>query len=155
MTLVLDAAPLVAVADRRDPMHPPIHAILRDEPGELVIPAPVTAEVDYLLGRRLGRAARLAFLDDLAAGRFIVAGLDADDHGAVVDLERRYEDLDVGLADLSVAIVAGRYRTRRLLTFDERHFRALRPLSGGQFSLLPMDEQRRDEPLPDHRSFSD
>jgi hypothetical protein len=62
---------------------------LCDEPGELVIPAPATAEVDYLLGRRLGRAARLAFLDDLAAGRFTVAGLDAADHAVVADLERR------------------------------------------------------------------
>jgi hypothetical protein len=26
-----------------------------------------------------------------------------------------------------------------LLTFDERHFRALRPLNGGRFTLLPND----------------
>jgi predicted nucleic acid-binding protein len=143
VTLVLDAAPLVAVADRRDPMKPRVEALLREEPGELVIPAPVTSEVDYLLGRRLGRAARLSFLDDLAAGRFTVACLDEDDHRAVLELERRYDDLDVGLADLSTVVVAGRYRTRRLLTFDERHFRALRPLSGGRFTLLPVDTPPR------------
>jgi hypothetical protein len=28
---------------------------------------------------------------------------------------------------------------RRLLTFDERHFRALRSLDGGQFALFPAD----------------
>jgi predicted nucleic acid-binding protein len=139
LTLVLDAAPLVAVADRRDRMRPQIEALLREEPGELVIPAPVTAEVDYLLGRRLGRVARLAFLGDLAAGRFTAACLESDDHGVVIDLERRYDDLDVGLADLSVVVVAERFGTRRLLTFDERHFRALRPLNGGQFTLLPSD----------------
>lgn len=139
MTLVLDAAPLVAVADRRDPLGPRIEALLREEPGELVIPAPVTAEVDYLLGRRLGRVARLAFLDDLAAGRFVVVCLEADHLGVVVDLERRNRDLDVSLADLSVLIVADRTGTRRLLTLDERHFRALRPLNGSQFTLLPSD----------------
>ncbi|MHB1487445.1 MAG: type II toxin-antitoxin system VapC family toxin [Acidimicrobiales bacterium] len=139
MTLVLDAAPLIAVADRRDPMRSRIEELLREESGELVIPAPVTAEVDYLLGRRLGRVARLAFLDDLAAGRFTVACLEAGDHGVVADLERRYHDLDVGLADLSVVVVAGRSSTRRILTFDERHFRALGPLDGGQFILLPSD----------------
>jgi uncharacterized protein len=139
VTLVLDAAPLVAMADRRDPMSARVAALLRDEAGELVIPAPVTAEVDYLLGRRLGRASRLSFLDDLAAGRFTVACLDEEDHRAVLDLERRYDDLDVGLADLSAVVVAHRYRTRRLLTFDARHFRALRPLSGGRFALLPVD----------------
>jgi len=142
VTLVLDAAPLVAVADRRDPMHASIAAVLRDEPGELIVPAPVTAEVDYLLGRRLGREARLAFLDDLAAGRFTVGGLDAADHAVVAGLERQYEDLDVGLADLSVVVLAARYQTRRLLTFDERHFRAIRPISGSHFTLLPMDGLR-------------
>lgn len=123
-------------------MQPAIEALLRGETGELVIPAPVTAEVDYLLGRRLGRAARLGFLDDLAAGRFTVAALDAADHGVVADLERRYDDLDVGLADLSVVVVASRFATQRLVTFDERHFRVLRPLSGGHFSLIPVDAPR-------------
>lgn len=139
MTLVLDAAPLVAVADRRDPMRTRIERLLADEPGDLVVPTPVTAEVDYLLGRRLGRPARLAFLDDLAAGRFVVACLEADDYGVIADLERRYDDLDVGLADLSVVVVAKKLGTRRLLTFDERHFRALRPIDGGLFTILPSD----------------
>lgn len=127
------------MADRRDPMQARVEAVLREEAGELVVPAPVTAEVDYLLARRLGRAARLAFLDDLAAGRLTVGCLDADDHGVLVGLQQKYEDLDVGLADLSVVVLAARYRTRRLLTFDERHFRTLRPLAGGQFRLLPTD----------------
>ena len=140
MTLILDAAPLVALADRQDPVGLQIEALLQHESGELVVPAPVTAEVDYLLGRRLGRRARLAFLDDLAAGRFTVGCLEAADHGLVVDLERRYADLDVGLADLSVVVLAERWSTRRLLTFDDRHFRALRPLEGGQFTLLPSDD---------------
>jgi len=118
-----------------------IEAVLRDEPGELVIPAPVSAEVDYLLGRRLGRPARLAFLDDLAAGRFEVACLEADDYIVISDLERKYADLDVGLADLSVVVLASRFRTQRLLTLDERHFRALRSLGGEQFTILPADGQ--------------
>ncbi|MCW3042356.1 MAG: hypothetical protein JWL57_514 [Actinobacteria bacterium] len=63
-----------------------IKALLQEEPGELVVPAPITAEVDHLLGGRLGHTARLAFLDDLAAGRFTVACLDADDHDVVADL---------------------------------------------------------------------
>ena len=54
-------------------------------------------------------------------------------------MERRYDDLDAGLADLSAIVVAERYGTRRLLTFDEGHFRALRPLRGGHFTLLPAD----------------
>jgi len=140
LTLVVDAGPLVAVADRRDPLKSRVEAILRAEPGELVIPAPVTAELDYMLGRRLGRSARLAFLEDLAAGRFSVACLDESDHRQVAELELKYEDLDAGLADLSAVVVASKYGTKRLLTFDERHFRALHTLEGGTFTLLPKDE---------------
>ena len=106
VTLILDAAPLVALADRRDPIGQQIETLLQREPGELVVPAPVTAEVDYLLGQRLGRGARVAFLDDLAVGRFTVGCLEAEDHEVVIDLERRYADLDVGLPDLSVVVLS-------------------------------------------------
>lgn len=137
MTLIIDAAPLVALADQRDPMQSVTERVLREESGALVIPAPTTAEIDYLLGRRVGRAARLAFLDDIAQRRFTVAALSAEDHATIADLERRYQDLNAGLADLSTVVIAERYGTQRILTFDERHFRALRPLIGGYFTLLP------------------
>lgn len=139
MTLVVDAAPLVALADDREPRRGQILDILRREAGSLVVPAPVTAEVDYLLGRRFGPAARHAFLEDLATRRYETPGLDADDYRVALDLEQRYADLDVGLADLSIVVVAWRLRTRRILTFDDRHFRVLRPLQGGAFTLLPAD----------------
>jgi hypothetical protein len=76
---------------------------------------------------------------DVAAGRFRVEGLTADEHGTVARLDEQYAALDLGLADLSVVILAHRFRTRRLLTFDERDFRAVAPLSGGSFTLLPRD----------------
>ena len=137
MTLIVDAAPLVALADRRDPLRAAVRDVLVTEPGKLIIPAPVTAEVDYLLGRRIGRAARLAFLNDLASGRFVVQCLELDEYSTVAELEGRYADLDLGLADAAVVVLAARFDTRRLLTFDNRHFRAVRPLQGGAFELLP------------------
>lgn len=139
MTLVVDAAPLVSLADLHEPRREEILGILRRERGGLVVPAPVTAEIDYLLGRRFGPGARRAFLHDLAARRFETPGLDADDYETALDLDRRYGDLDVGLADLSIVVLARRLGTRRILTFDERHFRVLRPLQGGTFTVLPAD----------------
>jgi hypothetical protein len=38
-------------------------------------------------------------------------------------------------------VIAERYATRRLLTFDERAFRAVAPLQGGAFTILPADQQ--------------
>jgi predicted nucleic acid-binding protein len=103
----------------------------------LVLPAPVAAEVDYLLGVRFGHAARRAFLSDLAAWRYDVACLEADDYRVVTELDARYSGLGLGLADCLIAVLAERYGTRRLFSFDERRFRAVAPLQGGSFSLLP------------------
>lgn len=137
MTLILDAAPLVALADRRDPLRQAVRAVLDAETGGLIVPAQVTAEVDYLLGNRIGRAARLAFLADIAAGRFTVECLEPDEYAAVAALEKRYADLDIGLADGAVVVLAARFRTRRVLTFDERHFRTVVPMQGGAFDIVP------------------
>jgi predicted nucleic acid-binding protein len=139
VTLIVDAAPLVALADTADRMREPVRAALAAETGRLVIPAPVTAEVDYLLGVRHGPVARRSFLADLAAGRFAVECLEPADHQRVLELETRYADLDLGLADCSLVVLAARHRTDRLLSFDERHLRAVKPLHGEAFRLLPQD----------------
>ena len=137
MTLILDTGPLVAVADRNDRLQSAVEGMLRAEPGDLVVPLTVAAEVDYLLGRRGGRAARLAFLEDIARGRFLLVGLSASEVSTIVELEQRYADLDPGLTDLSIVLIAARFGTVRIATFD-RHFRALRPLDGlGAFDLVP------------------
>ncbi|MDQ2829618.1 MAG: PIN domain-containing protein [Chloroflexota bacterium] len=116
-----------------------VRQILKEEVGPLIIPAPVTAEVDYLVRERGGPAAGRRFLQDLAMGSFSVEGLTLEEHGLALTLHDRYAGLDLGLADLSVVVLAQRYRTRRLLTFDERDFRPITPLQGGAFTLLPAD----------------
>ena len=140
MTLILDAGSLVALADRRDHLQADVEQLLEAEHGALVIPAPVSTEIDHLLGSRVGRHARQAFFGDLAAGRFQVECLEPPEYATVAELARRYADLDVGLADLSIVVLASRFGTTRIATFDERHFRALRPLDGGAFTLLPRDQ---------------
>lgn len=52
----------------------------------------------------------------------------------------RYRDLQLGLADAALVVLAKRYGTRRLLTFDVRAFRTVAALQGGSFTLLPADE---------------
>jgi len=143
VTLIIDAAPLVALGDSRDPLHAQVGDLLRDEPGELVVPAPVSAEADYLLRHRGTAQAARAFLRDVAAGRFLVEGLTRDEHALAARLDEQYADLELGLADASLVILARRFRTTRLLSFDERDFRAVTPLGGGHFTLLPRDDQHR------------
>lgn len=139
MTLLIDTGPLVALADASEPRRQLLLDLLQQENGRLIVPAPATAEVDYLLGTRFGSPAREAFLTDLASARFTVASLEIGDYATVLDLERRYAALNLGLVDSSTIVLAARHRTRRIMTFDERHFRAVTPLDGGAFTILPAD----------------
>jgi uncharacterized protein len=139
VTVVIDAGPLVAFGDANDPHFAQIDELLRTVDGPLVIPAPITAEVDYLLGQRVGRGPRRNFIADLAAGRFIVACLEREDYATVGDLDARYAALGLGLADCALVVIANRYKTDRIVSFDERHFRAVIPLGGGAFTILPAD----------------
>jgi hypothetical protein len=92
-----------------------------------------------MLGQRSGRPAQRAFLEDLAARRYESPGLDSRDYEAALEPDSRYADLKLGLADLSLVVLARKLKTRRILTFDQRHFRAVRPLQDGSFTILPAD----------------
>jgi uncharacterized protein len=140
VTVIVDAAPLVALGDSNDRLFPRVQHLLKTIEGPLVIPAPVTAEVDYLLGQRLGRGAQRRFLADLSAGRFTVASLELEDYATVQEIDARYADLELGLADCSIVVLAHRYQTTRIVSFDERHFRVVRPLQGKAFTMLPADD---------------
>lgn len=139
MTVVIDAGPLVAFGDANDPHFARVDRLLRSLDAPLIIPAPITAEVDYLLGRRVGREPRRNFIADLAAGRFTVACLEREEYAAIGELDARYADLGLGLADCSLIVIAHRYGTDQIVSFDERHFRAVTPLGGGDFTILPAD----------------
>lgn len=79
-------------------------------------------------------------MSDLARGVFRVECLEPHEYATAIEVDRRYADLRLGLADLSIILLARRFQTRRLLTFDQRHFRAVEPLQGGEFTLLPLDD---------------
>lgn len=99
----------------------------------------VLAEVDYLLTRNLGSSFARRFIDDVARGAFDLARFDVADVNRSRAVLDRYADLDIGLTDASIVVLADRYGTDRVLTLDERHFRALRTLDGRPFTLLPAD----------------
>lgn len=137
--IIVDAAPIIAAADSRDPRNGAAKAAIRGARQPLIIPAPVTAEIDYLLDQRVGDRPRLQFYADIAVGHFQVECLTQSEYQTVLDLQLRYASLNPGLADLSLVVLARRFRTTNILTFDERHFRFIEPLQGGRFTILPTD----------------
>ena len=139
MTLVLAAEPLVACADIDHAQCLVIQQLLMAERGPIVLPGPVTEEVDALLAARIGPHARRGFFQDLARHRFHVERLTRRDIAALEMLERDYAELELNLAEMAMIIVAARLECTTLVTFDERPFRAIRPLFGPSFTVLPSD----------------
>lgn len=139
MALVVDAGALFAQADADEPRHRAVVDLLRAERETLVTTELAVAEADYLILERLGVDVELAFVEDLEAGTFVVDCLSRDELRTARSIVERYRDLHLGLADASLVVLAQRYSTTRIVTFDERAFRTVVPLQGGTFTVLPAD----------------
>lgn len=107
--------------------------------GPLVLSPFVLAEVDYFVTKWAGAVAGSAFLEEVSRGAYLLASFDLDDVAEATAVVGAHPDLGIGLADASIVVLAGRYRTNRVLTLDERHFRALRTPAGEPFTILPDD----------------
>lgn len=137
--LICDTSGLLARYDPDDSHHEATAAAFERVSPPFVVSPLVLAEFEHLLRRHPLAAAR-AVLNDVLGPGFEHAQLDGGALRACLAVDERYADLNLGLADASVAVLAQRYRTRCLLTLDDRHFRAVTPLQGGAFQLLPLDE---------------
>lgn len=137
--IVLDTGGLYAALDANEPLNArAIAALAGSRPPRLLSPF-VLAELDYLIGTRIGHEAQLALLEEVARGAYQLEPFDAEDTRRAQRVMERYADLRIGLADASVVVLAERHRTIELLCTDERHFRALRGPGRRPFRLLPVD----------------
>ena len=109
---------------------------METHPGPLLVPVLVVTEVTYLLGSRLGAAAEVRFLGDLAAGNLIPEPVVPADWLRIAELVARYSDLPLGTVDASVVAAAERLGASEIATLDRRHFTVVKPASG-PFTLLP------------------
>jgi predicted nucleic acid-binding protein len=138
--IVADTSLLFALLDRRDQHHTEAAVWYERELPGLVCTPLILAEVDHLAEARLGAHATRAYRQDVIAGAYRTKWWDGAEIEAAV-IADRYAELSIGLADASLVALAGALETNTIATFDERHFRAIRPLAGGDaFRLLPADE---------------
>ncbi|HEX5826271.1 MAG TPA: PIN domain-containing protein [Candidatus Limnocylindrales bacterium] len=137
--ILLDTSGLLAAIDASQRHHRAAAAALRSAQAPLLLSPFVLAELDYLLATRVSAAASAALLEQVAAGVYQLEAVGADDVGAALEVMRRYEDLELGLADASIVVLAERRRVLDVLTLDERHFRAVRGPRGKPFRILPAD----------------
>ncbi len=137
--IVADASFIYALLDSRDRNHEQAAAWYSSNREDLATTPMIIAEVDHL-ALRIGDRARQAFRKDLVAGAYKVEW-SAGTAGTVSLIAQTYRELGVSLADASLVWLAGHLETERVATFDERHFRVMKPQGGRRdaFILLPAD----------------
>ncbi|WP_101784146.1 PIN domain-containing protein [Nonomuraea indica] len=138
--LVLDTSGLLAAIGPDQPHHKEARRVLESERGPLLLSPFVLAETDYMVLTRVGVHRELEFLRDIGEGGYELVGMSSHDVSRAADLVARYAGMKVGITDASVALVAARHRTTRVLTLDHRHFRTMKPLWGDTFTVLPADD---------------
>jgi predicted nucleic acid-binding protein len=135
--IVVDTGVLYSYFVADDPQHHQVAAVL-ESPGEVCIVSPfVTAELDYFVLRRFGLEAEVAMLDELLDGAYELPTLSRLDLASCREVVSHYADKRIGVTDASLVVMADRFSTHRIATFDRRHFAAVRGLDGRPFELLP------------------
>lgn len=138
--IVVDTSGVLAAKDEAHPEHKAVAELIGGTTDDLALSPFVVAECDYILASRLGVAAAREFLDEVANEAYRLVDFDSGDVAAADGVIDRYGDLNIGITDASLVVIAARYQTTRLLTFDYRHFRAVAPLWGAPaLRLLPAD----------------
>jgi len=132
---VVDAGPLYAAADRRDQFHQDAIRALTESSYRYFVPMLVAAEAIYFVGHRLGPAAEAAFIEGLSD--FEVTPPTAQDWERTAELVRLYSSFPLGAADASLIALAERLGTDVVISFDRRHFTAVRPRHVPAFRILP------------------
>lgn len=135
MLAIADSGPLLASVNVADPDHSACVKALSESAADIVIPALCVAEVAYFLGKRHGADVEARFLEGLA--EFPVIAPDPDDWIHIGKFVRQYADLPLGTVDASVAVLAMKLNTDRIITLDRRHFSVLRNARGNRFELYP------------------
>jgi predicted nucleic acid-binding protein len=135
--VIVDTSALLAFFDTDEPDHAAVSGVLEGAGEPLVVSPYVVAELDYLVASRLGVAAELAVLHELASGAWDLPGFGSEDLSQARAVAGRYADQSIGVADASNVVLAARYRTRTIATLDRRHFEVIRPTGGGRFTIVP------------------
>jgi predicted nucleic acid-binding protein len=137
--IILDTSIIYALLDAGDSRHRDTLGWYERLDEELVTTPLVLAEADHLAATRGGPRAVRAFRDDIRAGAYLVEWWPGAARESA-ELSDRYAELGIGLTDASLVVLAARVGSVAIATFDERHFRVVRPLGGAEaFRLLPLD----------------
>jgi predicted nucleic acid-binding protein len=134
--VLVDAGPLVALLDRRDPEHEACVAAVKTLRDSLITVWPAFTEAMYLLGASW--QGQKALWSRLETEALALAPLAETDAPRMRELMEKYRDLPMDLADAALVCVAERESLTQIFTLDRKHFAVYRPGRRQRFSILPV-----------------
>lgn len=137
MALIADTGPLYASMDISDIDHARCSQLFETTSEDVLVPAPVLVELEWLASRRIGANAFLSVLDDVAEEQLRVVDLELGDYARAKELMQRYGDLPLGFVDAAVVAIAERLGETKVATLDRRHFGVVRPRHIPALRLMP------------------
>lgn len=137
--ILMDTSGLLSALFPDQRAHRACADVLRQGDGPFLLSPFVLAELDYLIAKLTDVATEIRFLEEVVRGAYRLESFEPWDIAQACTIIDRHRDLDIGLADASVVVLANRHNTDLLLTLDERHFRVLPGPQGKPFRLLPTD----------------
>ena len=134
--ILVDTGFLYALLDRDDSWHARSVAAADAIAEAWITTWPVLTKTTYLIGRWLGASAAMALMQDVAHGDIHVWDVPLAARGRIPALMKRYADLPMDLADAPLVLLAESLGHGRILTTDQRDFRAYRWKSRQPFENL-------------------
>jgi predicted nucleic acid-binding protein len=135
MTLV-DAGPLIALLDSREPDHEHCVAALKSISLPLLTTWSAFTEAMYLTGRAGGWPAQKALWQLVLNQDLDVAAQPAEASGRIAELMERYADRPMDLADATLVALAEERDEKRIFTLDA-DFGIYRIHGRAHFELVP------------------
>ena len=133
--ILVDAGPLVALADRTDAHHTSCLKALERLRDPLGTVWPALTEAIYLVQR--WPVAQMELLNLVESGALRILPFGRDDMPRVKALMTKFRDLPMDLADAALVRVAEREGIRTIFTVDRRGFSLYRPLGLERFKIIP------------------
>ena len=131
-SILVDAGPLIALADHADKYHRPVKTYLNKFNGRMLTTWPVLAEVCHFLPEQV----QIDFLRWANGGGISVVEMHETALSSLADWKEKYRDLPMDLADASLIWVAQQTGVLDILTIDRKDFSVYRMPGGKSLKLV-------------------
>lgn len=136
--ILIDAGPLLALVNRRDPDHERCHAVARSFPhGELLLTTlPCFTEAMYMVGEAGGHRAQSLLWAMRSRGDLVLHAMTDAELDRAEALMEKFKDSPMDFGDASLVALAETRGLREVFTLD-RHFWGYRLADGSALQPIP------------------